>query len=218
MRNSPFGCGSPGAGLGRLTDIGETRHQRARVFGEALNSMNFHLVHVSTGAGLGASRINAACSPSATSRCSSSSSINSLPAEIGRVITELSAPRSRSTACARSSRASLPKRWSRTPVYLGASLPPVEPPPRELLNAWTSPTSHVGFPQRTRDRWSLVLARARYVHGRHRARRCRQDDSPPPGYLPREAGEIRWNGRVVEDPSVLRPPRSAFTPQAPPVQ
>ena len=46
----------------RLADIGETRRRlslRDRVFGESLNSMNYHLVHVSTGAVLllGAGRI-----------------------------------------------------------------------------------------------------------------------------------------------------------------
>lgn len=36
------------------------------------------------------------------------------------------------------------------------------------------------------------------------------------GLLPREAGEIRWNGRVVEDPaSFLVPPRAAYTAQVP---
>lgn len=36
------------------------------------------------------------------------------------------------------------------------------------------------------------------------------------GLLPRQTGEIRWNGVPVEDPSVFfTPPRCAFTPQAP---
>lgn len=36
------------------------------------------------------------------------------------------------------------------------------------------------------------------------------------GLLPKEAGEIRWNGRLVEDPATFFvPPRSAYTPQAP---
>ena len=36
------------------------------------------------------------------------------------------------------------------------------------------------------------------------------------GLLPREAGEIRWNGEVVEDPgSFLVPPRAAYAPQEP---
>ena len=55
------GAGAQERVVGRLTDIGETRRQLSLrgVFGEALNSMNFHLVHVSTGAVLllGASRI-----------------------------------------------------------------------------------------------------------------------------------------------------------------
>jgi ATP-binding cassette subfamily B protein len=36
------------------------------------------------------------------------------------------------------------------------------------------------------------------------------------GLLPRQAGEIRWNGDLVEDPArFLVPPRVAYTPQAP---
>jgi ATP-binding cassette, subfamily B, bacterial len=36
------------------------------------------------------------------------------------------------------------------------------------------------------------------------------------GLLPRDAGELRWNGELVDDPaSFLVPPRAAYTPQAP---
>jgi ATP-binding cassette subfamily B protein len=36
------------------------------------------------------------------------------------------------------------------------------------------------------------------------------------GLLPRDAGEIRWNGRPVADPATwFQPPRSAYTPQVP---
>lgn len=36
------------------------------------------------------------------------------------------------------------------------------------------------------------------------------------GLLPKEAGEVRWNGELVADPaSFFRPPRSAYTSQAP---
>ena len=36
------------------------------------------------------------------------------------------------------------------------------------------------------------------------------------GVLPRDAGEVRWNGRVVDDTrSFLIPPRCAYTPQVP---
>jgi ATP-binding cassette subfamily B protein len=36
------------------------------------------------------------------------------------------------------------------------------------------------------------------------------------GLLPRDAGTVRWNGRVVADPaSFFEPPRSAYTPQVP---
>jgi ATP-binding cassette subfamily B protein len=36
------------------------------------------------------------------------------------------------------------------------------------------------------------------------------------GLLPREAGEVRWNGAVVEEPAAcFGPPRTAYTPQVP---
>ena len=36
------------------------------------------------------------------------------------------------------------------------------------------------------------------------------------GLLPRDAGEVRWNGRPVDDPAAFfQPPRSAYTPQVP---
>jgi ATP-binding cassette subfamily B protein len=36
------------------------------------------------------------------------------------------------------------------------------------------------------------------------------------GLLPRDSGEIRWNGELVEDPATfLVPPRAALTPQVP---
>jgi len=36
------------------------------------------------------------------------------------------------------------------------------------------------------------------------------------GLLPAQAGQIRWNGRLVTDPDAfLRPPRAAYTPQVP---
>ena len=36
------------------------------------------------------------------------------------------------------------------------------------------------------------------------------------GLLPLDRGEIRWNGRLVEDPATfLLPPRCGYTPQVP---
>lgn len=36
------------------------------------------------------------------------------------------------------------------------------------------------------------------------------------GLLPKDAGEIKWNGRLVNDPTTFfKPPRSAYTPQVP---
>ena len=82
--------------LGRLTDIGETRRRlslRDRVFAETLNSMNFHLVHVSTGVVLllGATRIRSGAFTVGDFAMFVVflDQLTFLPAEIGRVITEL---------------------------------------------------------------------------------------------------------------------------------
>src|SRR5262249_10817442 len=36
------------------------------------------------------------------------------------------------------------------------------------------------------------------------------------GLLPKQAGELRWNGELIDDPNqILRPPRCAYTSQVP---
>src|SRR3954447_15255816 len=128
--------------INHLADIGEQRRKlslRDRVFGEALNSMNFHLVNISTGAVLllGASRIR-----SGTFTIGDFAmfvvfldQLQFLPAEIGRVITELK----RTDVSIKRMNALMPGDAPDTvvapaPVYLRDALPPVDPPsPRERL-------------------------------------------------------------------------------------
>jgi ATP-binding cassette subfamily B protein len=110
-----------------------------------------------------------------------------------------------------------------TPLYLRGPLPAVPPPP--ALNAT--------------DRLALVEVRGLTYHHPESGRGIADVDLRLPrgsltvvtgrigagkttllrallGLLPREAGEIQWNGEVVDDPSTfLVPPRAAYTAQVP---
>jgi ABC-type multidrug transport system fused ATPase/permease subunit len=213
----------------RLAEIGEMRRRlslRDRVFGEALNSMNFHLVHVSTGAILllGASKLR-----------SGSFSVGDfamfvvfldqltyLPAEIGRVITELkrtavSIARMHELMPADPQEAVV----APAPVYVrGATIPePPPPPPRERLVSidvqgltYLHPASGRGITDVsfTLERGTLTVITGRIGAGKTTLLHVVL------GLLPRDRGAVRWNGEVVEDPSTFFvPPRSAFTPQVP---
>jgi ABC-type multidrug transport system fused ATPase/permease subunit len=214
--------------LARITEIGETRRRlslRDRVFAEALNSMNHHLVHVSTGAVLllGANRIRSGgfTVGDFAMFVVFLDQLSYLPAEIGRVITELK----RTAVSIERMNALVPGDTPEAvvapaPVYLGASLAPVDPPPPcerlERLDvidlACLHPASGRGI-----DGVSFSLERGTFtvVTGRIGSGKTTLLHALL-GLLPRDAGEVRWNGRVVEDPSTfLVPPRSAFTPQAP---
>jgi ATP-binding cassette, subfamily B, bacterial len=214
--------------LGRLTDIGEMRRRlslRDRVFSEALNSMNFHLVHVSTGVVLllGANRIRSGAFTVGDFAMFVVflDQLTYLPAEIGRVITELK----RTAVSIDRMHALVPGEprealVAHAPVYLGASRPPVEPP-RPLERLERLDVSHLTclHPASGRgiDRVSFALERGTFtvITGRVGAGKTTLLHALL-GLLPHDAGEIRWNGRVVEDPSTFFvPPRSAFTPQGP---
>lgn len=59
-------------------------------------------------------------------------------------------------------------------------------------------------------RWSFTVVTGRVGSGKTTLLRTLL------GLLPHQAGEIRWNGTLVEDPvSFFLPPRSAYTPQVP---
>jgi ATP-binding cassette subfamily B protein len=213
----------------RLAEIGEKRRRlslRDRVFGEALNSMNFHLVHVSTGAILllGASKLR---SGSFTVGDFAMfvvflDQLTYLPAEIGRVITELkrtavSIARMHELMPADPQEAVV----APAPVYVrGATIPePPPPPPRERLDSidvqgltYLHPASGRGITDVsfTLERGTLTVITGRIGAGKTTLLHVVL------GLLPRDRGAVRWNGEVVEDPSTFFvPPRSAFTPQVP---
>jgi ATP-binding cassette, subfamily B, bacterial len=109
-----------------------------------------------------------------------------------------------------------------TPLGLRGPLPPVPPPVRgaddrlELLEvrglAYRHPGSGrgiAGIDLRLR-RGTITVVTGRVGAGKTTLLRALL------GLLPREAGEIRWNGEVVDDPATfLVPPRAAYTPQVP---
>jgi ABC-type multidrug transport system fused ATPase/permease subunit len=214
--------------IDHLAGIGEQRRRfslRDRVFGETLNSMNYHLVHLSTGAVLllGASRIR-----TGTFTIGDFAmfvvfldQLTYLPAEIGRVITELK----RTDVSIKRMNALMPGDTPEAvvapaPVYLRTSLPPVEPtPPREPLErlevrglSSVHPSSGRGIHDVTFtiERGSFTVVTGRVGSGKTTLLHAVL------GLLPYDTGEVRWNGRAIEDPACFFvPPTAAFTPQVP---
>jgi ATP-binding cassette subfamily B protein len=229
----------------RLADIGEGRRRvtvRDTVFSQLLNSINFHLVHVSTGAVL---LLSAREIRNGTFTVGDVAlfvvfldSLSYLPPEIGRVITELrrtdvSLDRMHAAAPG-DDRAALV-----APAALGLRK---APDPRSGMRAPRSRKEGAhqngggqadveqldrlevrdlrfvhGSSGRGVDGVSLTIPRGSFtvVTGRIGAGKTTLLHALL-GLLPADAGEIRWNGRVVDDPSgFFVPPRSAFTPQVP---
>ncbi|HZM38408.1 MAG TPA: ABC transporter ATP-binding protein [Acidimicrobiales bacterium] len=213
--------------VGRLADIGETRRRlslRDRVFAETLNSTNYHLVHISTGAVLliGAARIRSGAFTVGDIALFVVflGQLTFLPAEIGRVITELK----RTQVSIERMHALMPGEPPRAvvapaPVYLRRELPPIEPPPpREALErlevaglTCRHPASGRGIEDvsLTLERGSFTVVTGRIGSGKTTLLHALL------GLLP-ATGEVRWNGRVLDRPDTfLVPPRCAFTPQVP---
>jgi ABC-type multidrug transport system fused ATPase/permease subunit len=212
----------------RLAEIGETRRRRSlrdRVFAETVNSMNFHLVHVGTGAVLllGAGKIR-----------SGSFSVGDfalfvvfldqltyLPAEIGRVLTELKRTRvSIDRLHALMPGESRDAVVAPAPIHVRGPLPPMPPPPvtdrLERLDivglTCTYPSSGRGVidVSVSLERGSFTVVTGRVGSGKTTLLHAAL------GLLPRDVGEIRWNGTPVDDPATfLVPRRAALTPQVP---
>jgi ATP-binding cassette subfamily B protein len=212
----------------RIRDIGEQRRRlsvRDRVFAEVVNSMNTHLVHVSTGVvllvGAGSIRRGSFTVGEFAMFVVFLDQLTYLPAEIGRVITELK----RTDVSVNRMRALIPGDDTEAvvapaPLYLGDARPPAAPlPARSVLDrldvrGLTSvyPESgrgvrDVGF---TLERGSFTVITGRVGTGKTTLLHAVL------GLVPLDAGEILWNGRVVDDPgSFFVPPMTAFTPQVP---
>ena len=110
-----------------------------------------------------------------------------------------------------------------TPLHLRGPLPAVPPPARSATDrldlaggarADLSPPAGAGAASTTVDlrlpRGTLTVVTGRVGAGKTTLLRTLL------GLLPREAGEIRWNGQVVDDAAAFFvPPRAAYTAQVP---
>jgi ATP-binding cassette, subfamily B, bacterial len=212
----------------RLAEISETRRRlslRDRVFAETVNSMNLHLVHVGTGLVLllGASKIRAGAFSVGDFALFVVflDQLTYLPAEIGRVLTELK----RTRVSIDRLHALMPGELrdaivAPAPIHVRGTLPPVPPPPPadrlDRLDVVGLTCIHPSSAHGVVD-VSLSLERGSFtvVTGRIGSGKTTLLHAVL-GLLPRDAGEIRWNGTQVDDPSAfLVPPRAAFTPQVP---
>jgi len=211
----------------RLEQIGERRRRlsiRDRVFGEIVNSMNYHLVHVGTGVVLlvGASGIRRGTFSVGDFALFVVflDQLTYLPAEIGRVVTELK----RTAVSIERMHALVPSAppsaiVAPAPVYLRDRLPdPSSPPPRHRLVRLdvagvtaVHPLSGRGVSDIsfTIERGTVTVVTGRVGAGKTTLLHAVL------GLLPRAGGEIRWNGEIVDPATFLVPPRAAFTPQVP---
>lgn len=212
----------------RLAEMSDTRRRlslRDRVFAEAVNSMNFHLVHVGTGAVLllGASKIRSGAFSVGDFALFVVflDQLTYLPAEIGRVLTELK----RTRVSIDRLHALMPGEprdavVAHAPIHVRGTLPPVPPPPAaDRLHrldvvgiSCIHPSSGRGVTDvsMSLERGSFTVVTGRIGSGKTTLLHAVL------GLLPRDAGSIWWNGIAVDDPAAfLVPPRSAFTPQVP---
>ena len=108
------------------------------------------------------------------------------------------------------------------PVYLTSEPPPLSPPTpasRARLESCTAHGVTYRYPETGRGiqdvnlhlpRGSFTVVTGRIGSGKTTLLRVLL------GLLPKDGGEIRWNGQAVTDPaSFFTPPQSAYTPQAP---
>ncbi|MDQ3660416.1 MAG: ABC transporter ATP-binding protein/permease, partial [Actinomycetota bacterium] len=212
----------------RLAELGNARRKvalRDIVFGEVLTSINLHLVHVGTGVVL---LLGAHAIRNGTFTVGDFAlfvvfldQLTWLPAEIGRLISELK----RTGVSISRMQAIVPGEppaalVAPAPVYLHDTPPELPPPqPRERLEhievrelTYAHPDGAPGIVDVsfTLERGSFTVITGRIAAGKTTLLHVLL------GLLPRDAGEIRWNGRPIEDPATFFvPPRSAFTPQVP---
>jgi ATP-binding cassette subfamily B protein len=220
--------GASDRAVARAERMGEERRQlavRNSVFGQALDSIHFHLVHVATGVVL----LLAARGIRAGSFTVGDFALfvvlldhlMYVPTEVGRLVNDLQ----HIEVSIRRMRALVPSEPAASlvrsvPVYLKEVLPKLpDAPPREALQRLE--VSGLTYDHHDDVRGiadvSFALERGSFtvVTGKIGAGKTTLLHTLL-GLLPRDAGEIRWNGRVVDDPSAFFvPPRSAYTPQVP---
>lgn len=211
-----------------LETLGEERRKRSladRVFTETVNSFNHHLNHVGTGAVLllGAAKIRSGAFSvgELAMFVVFLDQLTYLPAEIGRVLTELKQTRvSIDRLHELMPGAARDEVVAHAPIHVRGPLPAVPPVPVvegfERLDVVGLTSVHPSSGRGVRD-ISLVLERGSFtvVTGRVGSGKSTLLHALL-GLLPLDAGEVRWNGEVVVDrASFFVPPRTAFTPQVP---
>jgi ATP-binding cassette subfamily B protein len=214
--------------IGRIAEIGESRRRlslRDRVFAESVNSMNYHLVHVSTGAVLllGAAKIRRGefTVGDFAMFVVFLDQLTYLPAEIGRVITELK----RTAVSMDRMHALVPGEpleavAAPAPIHVRGAMPSVAPSPArsrlERLDVRGLTSIHRSSGRGVTDvSFSLERGTFTVITGRIGAGKSTLLHAVL-GLLPVQAGDVAWNGEVLDDPSTfLVPPRCAFTPQVP---
>jgi ATP-binding cassette subfamily B protein len=214
--------------VARMAKMGEHRRRlgvRDSVFSQSLDSLNFHVVHIGTGAVL---LIAAVAIRDKTFSIGDFAlfvifldQLTYLPAEIGRLITELKQteksvdrmhvliPGEQRLAIAQP-----------VPIVLHDVLPTAAPArdrdPLERLQV-SNLTCRYNNTERGIARVSFVLERGSFtvVTGRVGSGKTTLLHTLL-GLIPKCEGQISWNNQPIEDPAgFLVPPRAAFTPQVP---
>ena len=214
--------------VARLVELGELRRRAAvrdSVFGQLLESFNLNIVHLGTGLVL---LLGAQAIGDGTFTVGDLAlfvvyldQLTWYPAEVGRLISDLK----RIEVSFGRMRAIVPDEppaalIAPAPLFLhGEPQEPSPPPPREplarlevrgLTCTQASGGSRVADVSFAIERGSFTVVTGRIGAGKTTLLHLLL------GLLPRDAGEILWNGRAVEDPaSFFVPPRSAYTPQVP---
>jgi ABC-type multidrug transport system fused ATPase/permease subunit len=214
--------------VARLTELGEVRRRAAvrdSVFDEMLNSFNLNTVHLGTGLVL---LLGARAISEGTFTVGDLAlfvvyldQLTWYPAEIGRLISDLK----RIEVSFGRMQAIVPGEppaalVAPAPVYLRGTPPELPPPPprerlehlelRHLSHAHPGGARGIADVSFALERGSFTVIAGRIGAGKTTLLHVLL------GLLPRDAGEILWNGRPVDDPATFFvPPRSAYTPQAP---
>jgi ATP-binding cassette subfamily B protein len=214
--------------VARLQKMGEDRRRvavRDSVFSQSLDSLNFHVVHIGTGAVL----LVAAVAIRAKSFSLGDfalfviflDQLTYLPAEIGRLITEL-----------KQTEKSIDRMHALVPgeerlaiaqpvpiVVDGVAPIALRLPDRDPLERLQ--VSDLSYRHKSTDRGiervSLVLERGSFtvVTGRVGSGKTTLLHTLL-GLLPQPEGQISWNNRPIDDPAgFFVPPQAAFTPQVP---